>query len=196
MTRTGAPRFLVMGSGRSGSGYISGVLRRAGVNCGHEEYWGLHKRKYGLDGDSSWLGTFDRGFSGVRFAQFRNPHSSVASIYSSEFEGANEYQPYLMVRLQNVLLTGDREVDSIRIWLTFNRQAWAKSEFWWRVEDLDSGVLQEIGRRTGLEVSRAAEAITEMPKDFNSRPRKQFEWPDCKESEDAVALGKKMGYDL
>lgn len=51
-----APRFAVTGTGRCGTGYTATVLRRCGLNCGHENWWTPDPARVrdGLDGDSSW----------------------------------------------------------------------------------------------------------------------------------------------
>jgi hypothetical protein len=50
-------KFVVMGTGRCGTGYMSKILTDTSLRCGHEDIFTVQGPKYGadLDGDSSWL---------------------------------------------------------------------------------------------------------------------------------------------
>lgn len=51
-------RFVIVGTGRCGTGYMSKILTKAGLPCGHEDIYtvnGISSFIKGLEGDSSWL---------------------------------------------------------------------------------------------------------------------------------------------
>lgn len=184
------PRFAITGSGRSGSKYISRLLRATGINCGHEEYWGLEEPQGVLDGDSSWIATFDRGFSGDRFAQVRNPLQSVPSIYANEIRS----DWYGLLRRQNVWFTGDDNIDAVRVWNTYTHRAIKTSQHWWRVEDVSIKDLNMIATTVEKTLINPAVAIEAVSRNTNSKLKKDFEWPDCRDTEEAMNLAKKLGY--
>ena len=59
---TGNIKYLIVGSPRSGTGYMSSIFNAAGIACGHEGIFGLsrrinHEAPKGLCAESSWLAT-------------------------------------------------------------------------------------------------------------------------------------------
>lgn len=77
------PRAVVVGVGRSGTGYSAALLNHIGLRCGHESWWNpLGEREAGLDADSSWcaVGHLDE-FEGAIFHVVRHPLAIVTSLY-------------------------------------------------------------------------------------------------------------------
>lgn len=184
------PGILVTGSGRSGTGYLAEILNRCGLRAGHEAWWGLNTDgpEHGLDVDVSWLGCFDIGYTGRVFAQVRHPVDCIPSIYASEHSF-----PWLLVRAQNVHLTGDWAVDACRIWLDYTRHAVERAEAWWMVEDINPDLLAE---RFDLDAETVAAVLAEMPTDVNARPRADFTWPQHEVSIDVIEYAADLGYDV
>ncbi len=184
------PRFLVTGTGRSGSKWISHVLTVAGIQTGHEAWWGLTTRIGGMVGEASWLGCFDDGYAGSVFLQARDPRTAIPSIYSNEFR-----MPYRLIREQNVTFTGDWRVDACRIWLDYNVHAANRSHAAWRLEDVDAATLAEIFAPWGASRSALEQALDLVPRDVNARPKQDFVWPDHPIVEECLAVGRALGYD-
>lgn len=181
------PGTLITGSGRSGTGWIAIVLTKAGFTCGHERWWTIGEREPGLDGDASWLGCFDDGYPGRVLAQVRDPRACIPSIYANEHA-----HPWLLLRAQNVDLTGDWPTDAVRIWTTYTRHAVERAETWWRVEDVDADTLAPL-LRLRKEIMQAA--IDDTPRDVNHRPAASWEWPTGPDVDEAKALAEELGYE-
>lgn len=97
------PRFVVTGTGRSGTGFIAAVLAEAGLRCGHETLFGPRTRRVppfdALDGDISWLaapfvGALPPGT--VVLHQLRDPVEVVSSWVGLRF--LHERGPYSFLR--------------------------------------------------------------------------------------------------
>jgi hypothetical protein len=179
------PPILVTGSGRCGTGRLAAVLNACGLNVGHEGWWTLAERHYGLDADVSWLGCFDDGYPGRVLAQVRDPEACIPSIYANEH--AHQYH---VVRAQNVRLTGDWVVDACRIWVDYTRHAVERAEDWWRVEDVRAKDIAAAFDLAADDVERAMAATGHV----NARPAAEFAWPDHEVTDEVNALAAELGY--
>lgn len=80
------PPYVIVGTGRSASGYLARLLRVCGIACGHETYWRAdgHPSAGGLTCDSSWIAAPDvlRGdtYGGTILHQTRHPLAVVSSM--------------------------------------------------------------------------------------------------------------------
>ena len=187
--RAGEPGFLVTGPGRSGTKHLAAVLRRCGLKVGHEDWWTLehHGPVPGLDGDVSWLGCFDEGYTGRVLAQTRDPQTCVPSI------AANLYvHPWWLVRSQRVALTGDKAVDACRIWATWTERAWDRAESRWHVEDLDAALLARV---FSVDPRRAEDSLRLTSKRLNHRAgTRGFVWPDHPATAEVERVSRLVGY--
>ena len=53
---TPTPGAVIVGVGRSGTGYIAALLNAVGIDCGHEEHWTADpERRRPVPVDASWL---------------------------------------------------------------------------------------------------------------------------------------------
>lgn len=179
------PGILVTGSGRSGTGWLAAVLKACGVNAGHEAWWTLGERHYGLDVDVSWMGCFDDGYAGRVFAQVRDPRDCIPSIYANEWR-----HQYHVIRAQNVRLSGDWAVDACRIWVDYTRHAVERAEAWWRLESVKADRIAETFRLHPFEVERAIADTAPL----NAKPSADFEWPNHEVTDEALELGRELGY--
>lgn len=197
------PRFVIAGTGRSGSGYISQVLRAAGVNCGHEEWWNPHdQRSLGLVGDSSWLaGPILEHFPGHVYHQMRHPLDVVSSIADGELD-EQRAGPYYKVRVREFEVSGDNLLDSLRCYLAFFDMAAAHASREWKVEDVNVDVIVSIGKDIGIDISLAdaQAALDAVPTDWNGHgDRKRLalgDLPDCPEKERLVEIAHRYGYEV
>lgn len=142
------PEFVIVGTGRSGTGYIARVLTASGVRCGHEGWWNLgHPSVRFLKGDASWMATFRLdGYMGQIFHQIRNPLLAMRSIAAVEVAPHRD-TPWYHYRSQFVEFTGDPITDAVLVadrWLSKAEQL---SEWTWRLEDVSADLIREIGRR-------------------------------------------------
>lgn len=197
------PRFAIVGTGRSGSGFISSALRAAGVDCGHEEWWGPGPTpgRAGLDGDSSWLAVpFLEAFDGPVLHQVRDPLAVVRSLvgirmFSDAVHGA--FRWFMFAHLPG--LTGDDVTDAMRWYVEWNRRCEESATMRYRVEDVDAALLVDIAGRAGFNVSReeAEAALEDVGNRFNARRRADLDWDDLPEGalrEELLAAAARYGY--
>lgn len=162
----GAPRFAVVGTGRSGTGYVAELLRASGANCGHEGWWrpdGTGDRTPGLDGDSSWLALPDlesRAWSGPVAHVVRHPVAVVRSLVGTRlFHPDQADGPYARFAREHC-----PEVDglppleaAVEWWVAWNTRCAAVADVKLRVEDLRKGwALAELGDALGVRIDRQA----------------------------------------
>lgn len=198
------PLFVIVGTGRSGTGYVSQVLTAAGIRTGHERWWNpAGHRGIRLVGDASWCATFEvDDYRGRIFHQIRDPLETLRSVASVEVAQHRTGNPWYRHRTQFVDMTGDPLVDAVQVvdvWLT---KAEEVSEWTWRLEDLDVDLVAEIGRRVGRKVDRvaAAEALrsaTRNEKTDEKRTTYEFGWenlPERAESERIREIAQRYGY--
>lgn len=192
------PPLVIVGTGRSGSGYISAVLRAAGMSCGHEEWWNpLGEQHHGLWADSSWcaVGNLD-GYEGYIGHQVRHPLKVVASLIT-----APDHGPYIACR-EAVMgpLPEDPLERAVATYVRWNEACEKLTEDRWRVEDVDSHLLVELAARSGWEMSTEAAkgALAEVAGNFNDHgPHEELHWGDLRYTEHSVRLhdlAERYGY--
>jgi hypothetical protein len=183
------PRFVIVGTGRSGTRYISRLLRAVGIKCGHENWWSLKEEPTTrLHGDASWVATFRlTEYSGQIFHQIRDPLLVVNSLV----RGRDELAPGSIthaLRSQWVEITGDRVRDALEIVSTWVSEAERVAHWSWRLEDVDAKLLVEISNRVGkpVRLERAERAIDTVSTSTNLHTQPDapaIQWDDIPESE-------------
>src|SRR5690606_32898585 len=137
------PRFAIIGTGRSGTGYMAELMRAHGFKCGHEHWWTLssspRRRKSGLDGDSSWLALPDiesGAWSGPVVLAVRDPVAVVRSLLGIRFfERGTKYTQF--VYEQEPELKGLPALHAAtEWWARWNERCAAVADLVVRVEDL------------------------------------------------------------
>ena len=184
------PRFVIVGTGRSGTGYISKLLTASGVRCGHEEWWnprGTHAD--GLVGDASWLATTElAGYEGFVFHQTRHPLDVITSMVKVEL-----HQPYLGWQQRLTGPLADPVQRSAVAYVMWNLAAERHAQFRWQVEQVTADVLHEIGRRVGRAVRPALGQVRTTVNQHHDRPR--IGWGRLGPMEHPVrALAARYGY--
>jgi hypothetical protein len=189
------PRFVIVGTGRHGSGYISQLLTTAGIRCGHEGWWNpIGERTDGLVGDSSWCAVpFLAEYRGLVFHQVRHPLDVITSLVAQP-----EHGPYDELKRQIVTDPHEGPIAfAVASYLEVNELAEQFATGRWRVEDVDQGTLAEIGRAVGIEPDvRALEAIPRNVNRHHDQPR--LDWDDLPGgplTADLDTLAKRYGYE-
>lgn len=168
------PGLVIVGSGRSGSGYIARVLTEAGVPCGHEQFWsGDGSRLDGLLADSSWCalahGLTD--FSGVIAHQTRHPLDMVSSMLKEPPPISGPYfeLPAAVIRRRMLTVPESPTEFAMAVWLCLNREAETLTSWAWRLEDVDSFLIQRLAATVGVPITpyEADVALRCVPTDYN-----------------------------
>ena len=212
-------RFVITGTGRSGTGYICKLLNELGVKCGHESIFkpdtkNVDFRDY--SGDSSWLAApfiskFDSNI--MVFHQVRDPILVVRSFVGMGFfddEPDKSHYPYLKFirQTKEVSQLGSVIERALFHWVSWNKyvenEAAADNLRYYRyqIEELTpmlikDNILSLIGCEKTLD--EIENAINKISKKTNRRQRdssiKRESLYDYSISEEFVALANRYGYD-
>lgn len=199
------PRFVILGTGRSGSGYIAGLLTAAGVPTGHEAWWNPQRSRIGsLAGDSSWCATFAlQGYDGKVFHQIRNPLAAISSIAATDMAPHSVGNPWYEYRRRYVELCGDPVTDAVAVVATWLERAERVASWTWRLEDLTLELVAEIVARVGYDPTQVASSnidlasVSRNTKDHEKRDRYQLQWDDLQPSaflDSIQTVAEKYGY--
>lgn len=187
MTTIVPPRAVVVGSGRSGTGYMAAVLTAAGLDAGHEAFWhahgGLHASQ--LDVDCSWLalpaiefGNHPEPWTGRTLHVVRHPVATVRSLlgtglFAPDLTG-NPYAAH--ARMHSPRAAALAEFNplhaAVEFWCDWNARCAAVADATVCLEDADSlawanTVADTLGfNLTGADIVKGVEAT---PRDTNTR---------------------------
>lgn len=199
-------QFVVVGTGRHGSGYTSRLFTEAGLPTGHEQFYGFNEPEIGLVGDSSWLAvphleSLDE--QGVQvYHQTRHPIESLRSMLGGEMFGEGRKNKWFAVRESYLPMTGIDVIDAMRIYVQWNIacERWAMSR--WQVEKLDWFNFAVVAACAQVEVDRDQfiKAQAMVPSNYNGHRRNEgitFDDLPSGADKDALAmLAEHYGYDL
>lgn len=164
-------RFVVTGSGRCGTTWMSRALTRAGVPCGHEAVfhpgeavWPDHLRA-----DSSWVAACRLGdVTDPVVLLVRHPLSVVKSLVEIGFFGwdlDNAYHEVLRAAFPHVYRWATPQDCALSMWLSLNESALTRAEMVLRMEQVtvDPELFGRFLSWAGGNPRRAEEALTEPP---------------------------------
>jgi hypothetical protein len=200
------PRFVIVGTGRSGTRYISQVLTLAGIRCGHEAWWTTRgTRAIRLLGDASWLALFNLDdFRGHVYHQVRDPIDVISSLAATsmnpEWRARHPTShAFHAHRSQYVTFSGDPLVDAMQFVNVYLTEAERVAERTWRVEDVDAEIIiqiaADIGRRLTREAAQAA--LRSVPPTTHGREHGLLGWdglPDGPLKERLILQAEGYGY--
>lgn len=192
------PRFVVVGSGRSGTGFIAHVLTAAGIPTGHEAWWNpLGERQEGLVGDASWCAVPELAkYDGLVWHQTRHPLAVIASLAAAPLWG-----PY--AELAAPFAESVPEIPYAReaaLWVFLNLACENYATRCWQVEEVDAELVEELGGRIGVPVSSSAalEAVSATSVTTNAhhegRPIMWGDLPDLPVTACLVGMARRYGY--
>ena len=144
----GAPRAVIIGTGRSGTGYMSRVVTEATghATCGHEAWFrAIGDPEPGFDIDSSWLAlpAMEVGiWFGPAVHVVRHPVATVASLLRTELFGALVGTPYSAFAIEKCKAAADAlaaagpVAAAVEFWANWNFRCAAVSQLTVRLEDV------------------------------------------------------------
>lgn len=188
-------KLLITGCGRSGTKYISELLKQNGYDVGHEED--------GADGIASWSMTIAQGepvwgpsFQEYEFDtiihQVRNPVKVISSLHTFLDQSWDYIKKYIPIDENDSKL-----IMCAKYWYYWNLEAEKISQFTYRIEDIDL-VLPKIINILGGE-KYSEEILEELPRDINKRshdliPLEKIRDEDEKLYDNILKLALKYGY--
>jgi hypothetical protein len=196
----GSPRFVITGTGHHGSAFIAEVLWRAGVRCGHEQWFVLPGAEQvdHLDGDSSWLALSQLGsFGGLVVLQVRHPLTCIGSL--ARYLATAPDDAYRAERERWFDPAGDHVADAARCWVEMNAAGASQADVVWRVENVAAVHVQILGRLADVAIptEQACDALLSTPTDANSHGRDPLSWDDLERvgvAAEVSAMSRAFGY--
>lgn len=207
-------KFVIVGTGRSGTTFTSEALTAAGVDVGHERCYGPLEQIYvsGAIGDSSWMAVpFLSGFRGEIFHQVRHPLSVIDSLVDmglmvAEFEGPKhlKYRTFLE---QHFDLVGDELVDATRFYVDWNLRCEQHAKVRYRVEDQLALLVDAVEEVLPGSGARLMDVLPEIDPATNSRERRGVararpggltldDLPEGPHRQALVEMANRYGYEL
>lgn len=170
--------FVIVGTGRSGSGYVAQLLSALGIPTGHEGVFNPRpQRRDDLKGDCSWQALpYLQDFEGKVLLHTRHPAKFIRSMVTASPQFfLTEFHPYGRVRKQTSKWAMECLPPGVfqptvewaaRYWLDYHAQAEPYSGYRFQIEAPDWKEITEIlGRpRTQKEID---EAIEQVSKEYN-----------------------------
>jgi len=158
-------RFVITGSGRCGTKYMSRLLTAAGTPCGHEAVFAYERRDWGdLVADSSWMAVPSLASAGLPVVlMVRHPLSVVKSLTEIGFlVGHDDQNP-----CHNVLREFAPEIyewpshldRALDMWYRLNLAALEHAELVFRLEQFSVEHLTRLLRWADRDTSRAKDAF-------------------------------------
>jgi hypothetical protein len=137
-----ALRFVVVGTGRCGTTYVSQLLQRSGIPIDHEVVFTQTgpQDPGNLEGDASWMAVpFLGDFPGSVLHLVREPLAVIDSLldlglFAGNF-GDEIHRPWRRFLEQNFELGGDPVVDAMRFYVQWNERCEAHADLRIRIED-------------------------------------------------------------
>lgn len=159
---------LITGCARSGTTYISEVLKLGGLDIAHEVI--------GKDGISSWFMCIEADrvpwkhrpsalgyhFEHV-FHQVRHPLKVISSVLATEHRKAVKY---FSENIPEIYSKDKLIVKCAKYWYYWNLYAEQKAEWRYQVEQIDAN-LEEMGQRLGITLDK--KILEQVPRDSNHR---------------------------
>lgn len=175
-------RLLIVGAGRSGSGYIAATLRAAGVSAAHEGLYKLDEDRFARARlvESSWMAlprVEDGRWDGPVYHQIRDPLAILNSLLNGVLT-TEEEQPYRLFRVQHghgepaPPLDGDWTGWMVRHLADWLDRCDKAADETYRVEDVDGDRIRQIGRQAGIVVgaTKAQRALARVSRSKNKHP--------------------------
>jgi len=199
-------KLVITGCGRSGTGYAAAILNRCGLRCGHEDVFNASTSTpsfRGFDADSSWLAVpWLHKIQCRAVHQIRCPLSVISSFVGIGFFSKSPKNKLLAVVNKYdgaILATNDPVLSAIAYWVRWNMAAEQRTQFRYRVEDLDPGVVvRMLGGRGRVSNDRILSAIATTSKTTNHRDHDvSLGWDDLPRSsitDHAKWLSERYGY--
>lgn len=211
-------RFVVTGSGRCGTHYMSQLLTAAGVPCGHEHVFKPNRREQGgvattwpdgVQADSSWMAACVLPLVQIPVVLLvRHPLLVVSSFVQIGFFSHDLKNPthgplrHFAPEVYDFELPADR---ALAMWLKLTTEALARAELVVRLDRVDGGQLGRLLQWAGADPEPASTAFRRVQRSnlhevskrrFRIRHELSWDVHDKGLAGDAMRLAWALGYDL
>lgn len=172
---------LITGCARSGTTYISEVLKQVGLDIKHEAL--------GKDGSASWPmaattsddSPWGPSATGIYFEhifhQVRHPLLVISSVYTTEPEQSWDF---ICKEIPEIRPEDDHVVKCAKYWYYWNLMAEGKAEWTYQVEEIEA-VLDQMSARLQFPLSKEALDLVSTTTNHRGAYIHQFTWSDLRE---------------
>lgn len=157
--RMETPKVAIVGTGNSGTGFISGCLSAMGAKVGHEQWWNPHGiQAPGLVGDASWIAANHLDdYDGEVWHQTRHPLAVIRSLIGSGIfdpDAPDWLRRYETERAHWAGYQPDDppEVKALRVVAHWWAVCDSIATHTWRLEDVDAAMLCDLAGKLGRQV--------------------------------------------
>ena len=197
--------FLVTGTGRSGTKFVSQALQEMGIKCGHESVYTPRVARGGKswDGDSSWFGVPHIVMGSPRPEHVvhvaRDPRRVLASRFSMGF---GKYDRPALMAWRPDLFPAPEETALRRAWVcalycALIDGAEGISDATFRIEDIVGAEAESFCAALGYP-DIDVRPLRELPRDIHAR--RPSEWEDSFEwdslPEEVLERAGRLGYEV
>ncbi len=190
-----SPRFVIAGTGRSGSSYIARLLTEAGIKCHHERVFSLagYRPCFDVRGESSWFAVpYLSEYEGIVLHQVREPLATVASLASRQMWGFG-------IIGRQIEVTDDPLLNAVRFYVHWNRLCEARADYRYRLEDIDTEIVNVCAFVAPDRVDAAVSVATSLNKRINTRPSAHElsgydDLPEGRDTEELRLQSERYGY--
>lgn len=187
-------RFYVVGTGRSGTGYISQFLTLSGILTGHEEVYGYQAQRPDLVGECSWLAVpYLKNCTKPIFHVVRHPESTLKSMLGGEMFGPGRKNKWFKTREQFVNMSGLDMIDAMRIYVQWNKMCERLTSRRYRLEELNENFIDDVATAVDMEYDiRYPEARVNQHRKLDGFTLSDL--PNCLEKQELLEMGERYGY--
>ena len=159
-------KLLITGCGRSGTGYMSAILKKSGYDILHERLGkeGLVSWPMAVNYISSSEPSLNDSFEHT-FHQVRHPLLVMTSWIHTVNNVRHPEWGFVRQHIPEIRLTDSLMVHCAKYWYYWNLLAEKKAEWRYRIEDLNQ-IFPEFMLRSGLILN--ANALKEIPPNYNT----------------------------
>jgi hypothetical protein len=189
--RIGRPAgFVVVGTGRCGTTYVSEALTASGLACGHEQMFtpAGPRRSLRLAGDASWLAVpYLDDVDAPVYHVVREPLAVVNSFLAIGFfrlgsagpvGAGGHHRRHQRFAQRHFGFSGDEVADAVRWYVEWNRRCERFADHRFRIEDARAGVALILERQHPDGLAHLDAALAAMSPKVNSLDHIKAEVPE------------------
>lgn len=196
------PAFIVAGTGRCGTVYVTNLLNALGASCRHEYFYGPegYNKRIGVKGDVSWLAVpFLEKYQGTVLHLVRHPLRVINALISAKaLDNSRLENRYVRFLNTYFPLTGNQLEDAIRYYVEWNRKIENYAKLRIRLENIGE-MIPKIMETLDIPCPENYKEIAQNTERVNARSRPCIRMEDIPAGnlrDELFAIAKDYGYEM
>jgi hypothetical protein len=196
------PDFVVSGTGRSGTVYISWLLNELGIPTRHEYFFGPHgySKRIGVKGEVSWMAApFLGNFRGSILHQTRHPVKTINSFVSVKaVDPSRMHNKYIRFISQHFEMGEDLLEHAMRFYIDWNYQISQHATYHFQIEQVER-CIPEIFAQLGVSCPKNYRHVIKRSKTLNSKSKPQVTYYDLPKGQlldELIYVSERYGYKI